>query len=154
MNLSKYVVFFAMSLPTYLAISLPTIANAAFPVGQWEAKFYVAGNGATYSSQAASPINGSLHSTHDICISNTGKWYGTSFAWQGHWFMSGSDIHLHGNTAPALTWMESMELNRINPTLMTGYVQEWKDIGLTSVDNRYFTTAWTFKSETCLPAKK
>lgn len=149
MSLSKYVVSLAISLPTYLAISLPTIANAAFPVGQWEAKFYVAGNGAASSSWFALPTNGSLYSTHGICISSTGKWYGTSFAWQGYWFMSGLDVHLHGSTAPASSWMESMELTYINPTLMTGYLQEWKESG--GVDNRYATTEWTFKSATCLP---
>jgi hypothetical protein len=149
-SLSKYVVSLAISLPTYLAISLPTIANAAFPVGQWEAKFYVAGNGAASSSWSSFPPNGSLYSTHGICISSTGQWYGTSFAWQGYWFMSGLDVHLHGNTAPPLTWMESMELTYINPTLMTGYLQEWK-VTPPPIDNRYATTAWTFKSATCLP---
>jgi hypothetical protein len=125
MKLSKLVLF--------LAISLPTIANAAFPEGQWTSSTYILGTGAVYA-------------TVGFCIKPTGKWYLTSASsGSGNWVMKGDNIYLHGNLTTG--YNESAELIRINSSLLTGHWQEWLDNGSA---NLYFTVKWTRTSATCL----
>ncbi|WP_146054709.1 hypothetical protein [Methylovulum psychrotolerans] len=117
-----------------LASLLPTIANAAFPSGQWTASSYILSTGAAYS-------------TVGICIKPDGSWYGTSVPSSGHWVTKGDNIYLNGNLSTG--YNESGVLIRINSSLLTGHWQEWLDDGSANI---YLTEKWSSKSASCLPA--
>lgn len=110
---------------------IPSIANAAFPAGQWTNEFY-------------SEIDGKYYK-HYFCIKQDSTWFGTSYGGNGHWFMKGNDIHLNGKHTQ-INMKEAYELTKVNSKLLTGYVQQWLDDGSYS---DYYTTKWTFTSATC-----
>ena len=116
-----------------------TVPPTAFPEGQW-----------TFESITGS--TGAFYSTNGACIQAGGTWYATtSGKGGGHWYMKGNTIHLHGNYAGSLTGggvNDSFELTKSNQNLMTGYAQEWNDVGSY---NGYFRSKWKFVSATCAP---
>jgi hypothetical protein len=110
---------------------------STFPLGQW-----------TFESITDS--SGQFYSNNGACIQAGGTWYATTSGnGSGHWFMKGNSVHLHGNYAGSSSGggvNDSFELTKINPSLMTGYLQEWNDAGAYS---GYFRSSWKFVSDTC-----
>jgi hypothetical protein len=119
----------------FLFLLAPLWALAAFPVGQWVARYYDINTGALYS-------------THGICIKSDGTWHFTSLSrGGGNWFVKGSNVLIHGQVDdfnPVLN--EAANLTTSNWTVMTGYWQEWRK---SDGWNLYLRTNITFQSPTC-----
>jgi hypothetical protein len=66
-----------------LLFGLSTIAQAAFPEGQWTGKFWDA-------------KTGKLIAVDGNCFLADGTWYNTTAVGvRGRWFMKGDDLYLH-----------------------------------------------------------
>lgn len=126
--------------------SLPVLAHAAFPVGQWRVTSYVANTGKYWNAA-------------DLCLKTDGSWYMVEQdKGSGNWILKGGKVFLHGNILLHTTNIllnYSADLSFVNSKLLTGYESQWADNVLPgqgdAVDNLFTTTAFTFKSQTCLP---
>lgn len=127
-----------------LASFFPTHVKAAFPVGQWTVASYVASTGLYWN-------------TADICLKGNGSWYMVEQnKGSGNWIQKGGMVYLHGNIVLSSNVLlnYSAELHFVHSKLLTGYESQWSDNVLPGkgnvVDNLFTTTAFTFKSPTCL----
>lgn len=109
MKLSKHILF--------LAISLPTIANAAFPEGQWRVDVFHDGGTHIYNSANGNPA------FYRICIEPGNNFHAeTNPTWKGKWFMKGNDIHLISLHSSG-QYLFSLEVSKIHSKLLSGYSQ-------------------------------
>jgi hypothetical protein len=117
---------------------IPTLTFAGFPAGQWTMTSY-------------SEVG--LESwTHGICIQEGGTWYSDTYrGWSGKWHRRVNDIHLQGNYSNG-AGNTAFELNVINGSLLTGYLQHWRDDNLVLL-NDFSRVKLIYQKSLCNPSK-
>lgn len=146
--MKKSLVVMALVVMSYLGLLLPNskgqnkVVTQPFSAGQW-----------TFDSTTGS--TGVLYSTNGICLQSGGKWFATtSGPGSGSWYLKDRKLLLHGNYANSKIGgavNDAFELTVLNQKQMSGFLQEWNDIG---AYNGYYSTKWTFVSAKCNPASK
>jgi hypothetical protein len=132
MKTSKY------ALLLLLAILLPSIANAAFPIGYWRLD--------QYDFITKAHIN-----TNVACLYGDGTAaFGSQVInpeWRGNWKRNGDLILLKANNVDG-THVSTYSILASNLKLMTSYGQSWNISLGTSIESYYVNTVWTFINST------